>query len=97
MLQNTNYRHLQWHARSCRKPALGVCFSGRLVLCRVAVVSCVGQFEPVLEGSVRLVLHSRDVNWVNRRENINLSASSAMSTFSPVGLLSSNSMRMCVS
>ena len=32
------------------------------LLCRAAVVCCVGHFEPVLEGSVRRVLHSRDVN-----------------------------------
>ena len=67
------------------------------LLRRVAVVCCVGHFEPELEGSVRRVLRSRDVNRVSRCESTNLSTSSAMSTFSPVGLRSSNGVRMCVS
>ena len=57
------------------------------LLCRVAVVCCVGHFELVLEGGVRRVFHSRDVNRVNGCESTNLSASSVLSYYRLVNVL----------
>ena len=57
---------------------------------------CVGQFEPLLEGSFRRVLlmgHSRDVYQVNRCESSNLSSSSKLFLLSFNKFVSSNNCK----
>ena len=57
---------------------------------------CVGQFEPLLEGSFRrvsLMGHSRDVYLVNRCESSNLSSSSKLFLLSFNKFVSSNNCK----